>query len=151
MKPLRILKVPMILVTCSALTLGIAGPAWSTNKVTLAPYAPFPRAALIDVGVSFARPTHTQVDGARVSVSRAYKVGLAQIGNLPKGAKVTLCLGLFSDAEQSFARKVVLAYAVIFDGVAVPSYGPIPGPAGHELVVIVNATTGKRVEAFSYR
>jgi hypothetical protein len=150
-KPWRILKVPMILVTCATLTLGIARPAWSTNKVTLASFAPFPRAALIDVGATFARPTHAQVDEVRVSVSRAYEVGLTQVGNLPKGAKVTLRLGLFSDAEQSFARKVVLAYAVIFDGVTVPSYGPKPGPAGHELVVIVNATTGGRVEAFSYR
>jgi hypothetical protein len=141
----------MILVTCAALTLGIAGPAWSTSKVTLAPYAPFPKDALIDVGASFALPTHTQVEGVRVSVSRAYEVGLAQVGNLPRSARVTIRLGLFSDAVQNFARRVVLAYAVIFDGVTIPSYGPVPEPAGHELVVIVNATTGRGVEAFSYR
>lgn len=151
MKRLRILRVPMILMTCAALALGIVGPASSTSKLTLSPYAPFPKVALTAVGVSFARPTHAQVVGVGVSVSRAYDVGLTQVGDLPKGAKVTLRLGLFSDARQNFARRVVLAYAVIFDGVIVPSYGPRPGPAGHELVVIVNANTGRTVEAFSYR
>jgi hypothetical protein len=151
MKRLQILKVPAILMTCAVLALGIAGPAWSTNKVSLSPYAPFPRTALTAVGVSFARPTHAQIIGVRVSVSKAYDVGLTQVGELPKGATVTLRLGLFSDTVQNFARNVVLAYAVIFDGVIVPSYGPKPGAAGHELVVIVNATTGRTVESFSYR
>ena len=45
----------------------------------------------------------------------------------------------------------MLAYAVIFDDFNVPSYGPILGPGGHELVVIVNATTGRSAESFSYR
>jgi hypothetical protein len=147
----RILKVPIVLMTCAALALGIAGPASSTSKLTISPYAPFPRAALTAVGAVFARPTHAQVVGVRVSVSRAYDVSLTRVGDLPKGAKVTIRLGLFSDTEQNFARKVVLAYAVIFDGVVIPSYGPTPGPVGHELIVIVNATTGRAVEAFSYR
>jgi hypothetical protein len=132
-KPLRILKVPTILVTTAALTLGIAGPAWSTSTVTLAPYAPFPKAALVDVGVSFDRPTHVKVEGVRVSVSRAYEVGLAQVGNLPRSARVTIRLGLFSDAVQNFARKVVLAYAVIFDGVTVV-WGDFSPPLNRALV-----------------
>jgi hypothetical protein len=45
----------------------------------------------------------------------------------------------------------VLAYVVIFDGLVVPNLGPNGGPSGHELVVVVNADTGKRVEASSYR
>ena len=58
-------------------------------------------------------------------------------------------LGLFSDAMQG--TPVILSYAVTFDGVVVPSLGPTPGKVGQELVVIVNATTGRSIEAFSYR
>lgn len=126
-------------------------PAWATSKVVLSPYAPFPRAALTAVGASFARPTQAQVVSVRVSVSKAYSVGITQTGALPKGAKVTVRLGLFSDAMQRPAKVRVLSYAVIFDGVKVPNLGPNGGPGGHELVVIVNAHTGSRVETFSYR
>ena len=58
-------------------------------------------------------------------------------------------LGLFRDVVQGVPAS--LAYAVTFDGVDVPNLGRKPGPGGHELVVIVNATTGRSVEAFSYR
>jgi hypothetical protein len=146
----RIVKALAVVATCATLALGPAESAWATNKVTLSPYAPFPKAALSAVGASFARPTHAEVAGVRVSVARAYAVGLAQTGVLPKGARVTVRLGLFSDAVQG--KKVgVISYAVTFDGVTVPSYGPTAAPSGHELIVIVNATTGKSVEAFSYR
>jgi len=143
-------KALAILVTCLTLALGIVGPAWGTNKMTLSHYAPFPRAALTDVGASIARPTHAQADSVRVSVSRAYVVGLTQIRTLPKDAKVTVRLGMFRDEMQGM-NVGTLSYAVIFDGVVVPSYGPKGGPSGHELVVIVNAVTGRSVEAFSYR
>lgn len=136
--------------TCVALTLGIVGPAWATSKHTLSPYEPFPKAALTAIGASFTRPSHSQVASVRVSVSRAYDVALTQTGKLPKGSKVTVRLGLFSDAMQG-RRVGVLSYAVIVDGVIVPSYGPTPGPGGHELIVVVNATTGRSIEAFSYR
>jgi hypothetical protein len=150
MERVCISKTTATLVTCAVLALGTVGPAWATSRVVLSPYAPFPKAALTAVGASLARPTHAQVASVRVSVSRAYAVALTQAGNLPKGAKVKVRLGLFSDAMQG--KKVgMLSYAFIFDGVDVPSYGPIAGPGGHELVVIVNADTGRSVEAFSYR
>lgn len=132
-----------------ALLLSIAGSAGAANEVVLSPYAPFPRTALIDVGASFARPTHKQVVGAGISVSRAYAEALARVGKLSEGDKVTIRLGLFSDTIQR--RPAALSYAVIFDGVVVPSYGPSSGRVDHELVVIVNAITGRYVEAFSYR
>jgi hypothetical protein len=68
---------------------------------------------------------------------------------VPARAKVTERLGLFRDAMQGVAG--IVSYAVIFDGVSIPSYGPVSGPGGRELVVIVNARTGRVVEAFSYR
>lgn len=151
MRRVRIAKAPTVLVACTALVFGVAGPAWATSKVVLSPYVPFPRTALTSFGDTFARPSHAQVVSARVSVSQAYAVGLTQTGTLPKGTKVTVRLGLFSNAWQHPAKVRVLSYAVIFDGVDVPSYGPTAGPGGHELVVIVNATTGRSVEAFSYR
>jgi hypothetical protein len=144
------LKAPAVVVTCLALTLGVIGPAWATSKPTLSPFAPFPKAALTAVGASFARPTHSQVSKVRVSVARAYDVALTQTGKLPKGVKVTMRLGVFRDRLQG--KDVgTLSYAVTFDGVIVPSYGPTVGTGGHELIVIVNATTGRSVEAFSYR
>jgi hypothetical protein len=150
MRRVHIAKAPAVLVACMALVFSVAGPAWATSKVVLSPYAPFPKAALTGVGAVFARPTHAQVSSVRVSVARAYAVGLTQTGTLPKGVKVTLRLGQFSDPMQG--KAAALSYAVIFDGVDVPSYGPTDnGPGGHELVVIVNATTGRSVEAFSYR
>jgi len=149
MRRIHIARAPAVLVACTALVFGVAGPAWATSKVVLSPYAPFPKAALTGVGAAFARPTHAQVAGARVSVSRAYAVALTQTGTLPKDVKVTTRLGLFSDAMQG--KTAALSYAVTFDGVDVPNYGPTPGPGGHELVVIVNANTGRYVEAFSYR
>ena len=149
MKKVHILKATSALAVSAVLSLGLSVPAWASGKVALSPYAPFPRVALTAVGAAFARPTHAQVAGARVSVSRAYTVALTQTGNLPKGVKVTMRLGLFSDAMQG--KPATLSYAVTFDGVVVPSYGPTPGKSGHELVVIVNATTGRSIEAFSYR
>ena len=149
MKKVHIAKTASVLVVSAALSFGLSAPAWASSKVALSPYAPFPHAALTAVGAAFARPTHAQVAGARVSVSRAYAVALTQAGNLPKGVKVTMRLGLFSDAMQG--KAAALSYAVTFDGVDVPSMGPTPGPSGHELVVIVNAKTGRSIEAFSYR
>jgi hypothetical protein len=146
----RFSKASAVLVTCVVLALGPGGSAWATNKVTLSPYAPFPKTVLTAVGASFARPTHAQVASVRVSASRAYAVALTQSGTLPKGAKTTIRLGLFSDALQG-KRVGAISYAVTFDGVIVPRYGPTPGPSGHELIVIVNAITGRSVEAFSYR
>jgi hypothetical protein len=150
MRHVRILKTLAVAATCVALALGPAESAWATSKVTLSPYAPFPKAASTAVGAHFARPTHAEVANVRVSVARAYAVGLTQVGALPKGARVTVRLGLFSDAVQG-ERVGVISYAVIFDGVTVPSYGPIAEPSDHELIVIVDATTGRSVEAFSYR
>jgi hypothetical protein len=143
------LKGLAVVATFATLALGPAESAWGTNTVTLSPYAPFPKVALTAVGASFARPTNAQVASVRVSVARAYAVGLIQTGPLPKGAKVTVRLGVFSDAVQG--KRAVISYAVTFDGVTVPSYGPTAAPSGHELIVIVNATTGRSVEAFSYR
>ena len=117
MRRVHIAKTSAVLVTCVALALGIAGPACATSKIVLSRYAPFPKAALTGVGASFARPTRAQVASVRVSVTQAYTVGLTQTGTLPKGAKVTVRLGLFSDKEQSIVRGKVLAYVVIFDGV----------------------------------
>jgi hypothetical protein len=57
-------------------------------------------------------------------------------------------LGVYRDAMQGIAG--IVCYAVIFEGVSVPSYGPVSGPGGRELVVIVNARTGRVFEAFSY-
>jgi hypothetical protein len=125
--------------------------ASASGKVTLAPYAPFPKAALTAVGASFARPTTAQVAGVQVSVSRAYTVALGRTGTLPPRANVTERLGVFRDTMQRPTIAGVVSYAVIFDGVSVPSYGPASGPGGHELVVIVNAHTSQIVEAFSYR
>lgn len=138
-------------VTCVVLALGVIGPAWASNKVVLSPYAPFPKLALTDVGAALVRPTHAEGAGVRVSVSRAYAVGLSQVGYVPKGAKVTLRLGLFRDTMMGPPIVWVLAYVVIFDGVVVPNLGPNGGPGGHELVVVVNAHTGKSMETFSYR
>jgi hypothetical protein len=149
MEKAHVSKTAAALAVSAALSLGITVPAWGSGKIALSPYAPFPRAALTAVGASFAHPTLAQVAGARISVSRAYALALTQAGYVPKGAKVTMRLGLFSDAMQG--KPATLAYAVTFDGVVVPSYGPTAGPAGHELVVIVNAITGRSVEAFSYR
>lgn len=149
MKKVRVAKITSVLVVSVGLSVGLAAPAWARSKASLSPYAPFPRAALTAVGAAFARPTRVQVAGARVSVSRAYAVALKQAGNLPKGTKVTMRLGLFSDAMQG--RSATLSYAFTFDGVDVSSLGPTLGPSGHELVVIVNAKTGRSIEAFSYR
>jgi len=149
MRQVHISKTTAFLVVSAALSLGITVPAGATSRVTLSPYAPFPRAALTAVGAAFARSTRVQVTSARVSVSRAYAVALTQAGYLPKGVKVTMRLGLFSDAMQG--KPAALSYAVTFDGVNVPNYGPTAGPDGHELVVIVNAKTGRSIEAFSYR
>ena len=151
MRRVRIAKTPAVLATCAALTLAFAGPAWASNKVVLSPYAPFPKAALTDVGAALARPTHAEAAGVGVSVSRAYAVGLSQAGYVPKGAKATVRLGLFRDTMMGPPIVWVLAYLVIFDGVVVPNLGPNGGPGGHELVVVVNAHTGKSMETFSYR
>jgi hypothetical protein len=145
----KFFKVAAGVLMSASLALGIVAPASATSKVLLSPYAPFSRAALTDVGATFARPTHAEVTSAHISVSSAYAVALRQVGKLPDGAKVTIRLGLFSDAVQG--KNAALSFAVTFDGVDVPRYGPTPGPAGHELVVIVNANTGRMVEAFSYR
>ena len=91
--------------TCVTLALGIAGPTWTASKVVLSPYAPFPKAAVTSLGASFARPTHAQVVSVRVSMSRPNAVGLTQAGNLPKGAQVTLRLGLFHHTRQNFAQE----------------------------------------------
>jgi hypothetical protein len=149
MRHIQISRATAVVVMSTALSLGILVPASATGNVSLSPYAPFPRAALTAVGASFVRPTNAQAISARVSVPRAYSVALAQAGKLSKGTKVTMRLGLFRDAMQG--KSAALSYAVTFDGVDIPSYGPTPGPGGHELVVIVNANSGRSVEAFSYR
>lgn len=149
MRHIQITKVTAAVLICVALALTAVTSASAVSTLSLSPYAPFPRAALTDVGAAFARPTHAEVTRTRIPVSRAYAVGLTQVGNPPKGVKVTIRLGLFSDAIQG--KKAALSYAVTFDGVDVPRYGPTPGPANHELIVIVNANTGRMVEAFSYR
>ena len=131
-----------------ALTVGAVSPA-AAGQVVLSPYAPFPHGALRALGASLARPTHEQVSTVKVSVSRAYAVARTQAGVLPKGSRVTVRLGLFSDSTQG--KSAFLAYAVIFDGVDVPSLGLRSGPGGHEIVVIVSARTGRPIEAFSYR
>ena len=122
--------------TCVTLALGIAGPTWTASKVVLSPYAPFPKAASTSLGASFARPTHAEVVSIRVCMSRANAVGLTQAGNLPKGAQVTLRLGLFHHKRQSFAQERVLAYAVIFDDFNVPSYGEASDSGGVEPIFI---------------
>jgi hypothetical protein len=149
MRQPRIITTSAALAFCSILAVGGAVQASASGKVTLAPYAPFPEAALTAVGASFARPTSTQVAGVQVSASRAYSIALGRAGTVPARAKVTERLGLFRDAMQGVAG--IVSYAVIFDGVSIPSYGPVSGPGGRELVVIVNARTGRVVEAFSYR
>lgn len=146
---IHIAKTASTLVVSGALSLSLSAPAWASSKVELSPFAPFPHAALTAVGAFFTRPTQAQVINARVSVSRAYAVALTQAGNLPKGVKVTMRLGPFSDAMQG--KPATLSYAVTFDGVTVPSLGPTAGKSGHELVVIVDAKTGRSIEAFSYR
>jgi hypothetical protein len=146
---IKISRAAAVVVVCAALSLGIVVPVWATSNVALSPYAPFPQAALTTIGASFARPSHAQVASARVSVAQAYAIAHNQTGNLPKGVKITMRLGLFSDAIQG--KTATLTYAVTFDGVVVPSYGPTGGPAGRELIVIVNAKTERVIEAFSYR
>lgn len=139
------------MVLAAIIAVGATVPASAAGKVALSPYAPFPQKALTSVGDSFVRPTRSQVAGARVPVSRAYAVGLTQTGTVSKGAKVTVRLGLFTDKWTHPSVVKVLAYAVIFDGVVVPSYGPTGGPGGHEFVVIVNAHSGSLIQSFSYR
>jgi hypothetical protein len=151
MRQSRITTTSVALALSSILAVGGAVQASASGKVTLAPYAPFPKAALTAVGASFARPTTAQVAGVQVSVSRAYTVALGRTGTLPPRANVTERLGVFRDTMQRPTIAGVVSYAVIFDGVSVPSYGPASGPGGHELVVIVNAHTSQIVEAFSYR
>ncbi len=165
MRRFRIAGTLATLVTCTVLAFGVAGPGWATSKVVLAPYAPFPKAALTLNGASLARPTHAQIASVRVSASRAYALGLAYVrgisrvvdvgltraGNLPKGAKVTVRLGLLSDTKPRFAVVRELAYAVIFDGLTIPKSGFNYWRGGHEFVVIVNATTGSYGPALSFR
>lgn len=151
MRHLRIASTSASLVLAAIIAVGATVPASAVGKVALSPYAPFPQKALTSFGDSFVRPTSSQVTGVRVPVSRAYAVGLTMTGTVSKGAKVTVRLGLFTDKWTHPSVVKVLAYAVTFDGVVVPSYGTTGGPGAHELVVIVNAHSGSLIQSFSYR
>lgn len=151
MRHLRIVGTSASVILAAVVAVGVTVPAAAVGKVALSPYTPFPQKTLTILGDSFVRPTLSQVASVRVPVLQAYAVGLTQTGTVSKGAKVTVRLGLFSDKWTHPSAVKVLAYAVIFDGVVVPSYGPNGGPGGHELVVIVNAHSGSVIQSFSYR
>jgi hypothetical protein len=127
------------------------GSAFATGIGTLSPYAPFPQSALTNIGASFSRPTNAQVFNARVSALHAYAVAMVRMDTRPGNAKVTERLGVFSDTMMKPPIIRIVCYAVIFDGVSVPSLGPTSGPPNHELVVIINAKSGRIVESFSHR
>jgi hypothetical protein len=150
MRRLRFAIISVAFALISMLAARGTGPAFATGKGTLSPYAPFPQSAITNLGTSLSRPTNAQVFNARVSVLHAYAVAMLRMGTLPGNAKVTEPIGVFSDTMLKPPIIRIVCYAVIFDGVSVPSLGPTSGPPNHELVVIDNAKSGRIVESFSY-
>lgn len=151
MRQFRITIASIALSLAAIMATAYPAPASASGSVTLSAYAPFPKATLTTFGVTFGRPTRARVSGLAVSPSRALAIASTEFGPVSPRAKVTVRLGVFSNKWTHPAISKVIAYAVILDGVVVPSYGPDSTPVGHELVVIVNAHSGHVYGAFSYR
>lgn len=119
-----------------------------------------PKAMLVDGEILFSRLTIAQMSEVRITPKYAARVASAQYGRGNHARIDFESLGGYVDVNRivhdwvgtkSWIPKAVPAYIVRISGVEIDSLGPRGGIApNHSWNVVVNATNGKIVSAFTY-